>query len=223
MAASTSTLTGAPNAGFYTVGDTVTDANGVVWQCTATGFAGINDSGTAHFAPVNVAATAGVGTKASASTITVAETGMGVVHKTVLTLTALSQVIPNGASEWVGTELYTFPTGRIMLLGATASLTPTTHSTLSTTITSGTTGHYACGSATNDGTLTGTKADILADTTFTSSTTIDVAAAAVTPTGATATIANPGTIYLNTSAAVNSADGTLLTSGTITLHWINLG
>ena len=223
MAASTSVFTGPPTGGFYTVGDTVTDANGVVWQAVTTGFAGQNDSGTAHFDAVNVPATIGVGTPAALSTVSVAESGVGAVHKTVITLTALAQTIPNGASEFVGTELYAFPAGRIYLLGTTASLTPTTTSALATTITSGTTGHYAMGSVTNDGTLTGTKADIFADTSFTSSTTVNVAAAAVTPVGAAAVIASPGSVFLNTSAAVNSADGTMTTTGTITMHWINLG
>ena len=56
MAASTSTQNGAPTAGFYTKGDTVTDAGGTIWQCVQTGFAGYNDpssgSGTARFVAI---------------------------------------------------------------------------------------------------------------------------------------------------------------------------
>ena len=50
MADTTSTQNGPPTGGFYTKGDTVTDAGGTVWLCVVTGFAGYErDGGTAQF------------------------------------------------------------------------------------------------------------------------------------------------------------------------------
>lgn len=165
---------------------------------------------------------------AVAATVVAVESGDGVTHQTVLTLAALSQVVPNGASEWVGTEIYDFPTGRINILGVTASLAPTTHSTLASTITTGTTGAIALGTVTDDGTHTGTKVDLLPDTAYTSSTTIDVAAAAVTAHLVAAGTVFDGTsaakkAFLNNKIATNTNDGTILWSGTITITWVNLG
>lgn len=174
--------------------------------------------------------TAGNGSVPSAvsAMVSAVESGDGVTHQTVLTLNALSQVITNGASEWVGTEIYDFPTGRINILGVTASLAPTTHSTLASTVTTGTTGAISAGTVTDDGTHTGTKVDLLPDTAYTSSTTIDVAAAAVTAHLAAAGTVFDGTsaakkMFLNNKIATNSADGTILWSGTITVTWVNLG
>jgi hypothetical protein len=177
----------------------------------------------------SASSTAGNGSvpSAVAATCVAAESGNGVSHQTVLTLTALDQLIPNGASEWCGTEIYDFPIGRILVLGVTASLAPTTTTTLATTITTGTTGTVSLGTVTDDGTHTTTKADLLPDGNFTSSTTINVAAAAV---GKTLVASAPfdGTsaakaVFLNTKVAANSADGHIAWTGTVTMTWQNLG
>jgi hypothetical protein len=177
--------------------------------------------------PLTNTAGAGAVPAGVAATVTAAEYGDGVFHQTVLTLTALDQLIPNGASEWCGTEVYDFPIGRILVLGVTASLAPTTTTALVTTITTGTTGTVALGTVTDDGTHTTTKADLLPDGNFTSSTTVNVAAAAV---GKTLVASAPfdGTsaakaAFLNTKVATNSADGHLAWAGNITMTWVELG
>lgn len=175
------------------------------------------------------ASTAGLGAvpAAVAATCVAVESGNGVIHQTLLTLTALPQIIPNGGSEFLGTEIYDFPAGRILILGVTASLAPTTTSTLSSTVTTGTTGAIAIGSATDDGTHTNAKITLLPDTAYTSSTTINVAASAVTAALA-ASAHYDGTssslkAFLNNKIAVNTNDGTITWSGTITMTWIDLG
>lgn len=175
------------------------------------------------------APTQGNGTVPSAvsATVSVAEGGDGVVHQTTLTLTALSQTIANGASEWAGTEIYDFPEGRILVHGVTMTIAPTTTSTLATTITSGTTGAIAIGTVTDDGTHTGTKVDLIPDTAYTSSTTINVAAAAAKAALAAAAqfdgTATAKKAFLNNKIATNSADGTITWTGTIKITWTNLG
>ena len=222
----TSTLNGPPTGGFFTAGDQITDASGYVWRCVATGFAGSPGApGTAYFEVVGLSDTA-KGTVAAVTGLTAHDIASGLIHQTVLTLANVSQVIPNGGSEWVGTKIFTFPQKRIMVLGTNVNLAPTTHSTLSTTITTGTNGAFALGTVTNDGTLTTTKADHLASTSFTSSTTIDVAAAAVVAGLAAGAIFDGTTtakdLFFNTVIATNTNDGTLLWNGTIKLTWVPL-
>lgn len=233
MTAFTKTTPGHPGQGFYSLGDTITDSNNVVWTCVKGGFAiaagSFGAANTAQFVAQPVASSIAPGVVSSNSgTCTAVERGLpNGVRQTVITLAALSQVIVNGASEWVGTKIFTFPEGRILLLGATATIAPTTTSTLATTITSATGGTFALGSVTNDGTLTTTKADMLPSGSFTSSTVINVAAAAATnKLAASAQFDGTATAiaaFLNTNVATNSADGTLTWAGTITLTWAFLG
>jgi len=161
--------------------------------------------------------------------ITAVEKGdpSGVFHQTTLTLTNLPQTIVNGASEWVGTEIFDFPLGRINVQGVASSLAPTTTSTLASTITTGTTGAVSLGTVTDDGTHSTTKVDLGADTAYTSSTTINVAAAAVKVLlAAEAKFDGSATakkMFLNNKIATNTNDGTMTWSGTITINWANLG
>src|SRR3970282_1487313 len=71
--------------------------------------------------------TAGNGSVPSAvsAQVVATESGDGVIHQTLLTLTALAQAIAD-ATSWQGTKIYDFPAGRIHVLGVTATLTPTT-------------------------------------------------------------------------------------------------
>lgn len=172
--------------------------------------------------------TAGLGAvpAAVAATCVATESGNGVIHQTVLTLTDLAQVITNGA-EYAGTEIYDFPAGRILVLGVTASLAPKTTTTIATSIASGATGAVALGTVVTTGTNDTTKVDLLPDGAFTSSTTINVAAAAVTKTlVASAHFDGTGTAikaFLNSIVATGSINGGLNWSGTITITWVNLG
>jgi len=164
---------------------------------------------------------------AIAAQVAATESGNSVIHQTVLALSALSQTITNGASEWVGTEIYDFPEGRILVLGATMTIAPTTTSTLASTITTGTTGAIAVGTVTDDGTHTTTKVDLIPDTAYTSSTTINVAAAAAKAALAASAHFDGTTTakkaFLNNKIATNTNDGTMTWTGSITLTWINLG
>lgn len=239
MTAYVKTTPGRPAGGLYTAGDTVTDSIGIVWKCIVSGYAGggavgLGVVGSAEFmgeAPYDstgVAATSALGVVATVTGLTAEEYSNGAIRHTRLTLAAVAQVIPNGASEFVGTSLYTFPEGRILVLGTVATLAPTTTSTLATTVTSGSTGSVALGTvvATN-ASLTSTMVDLAPATAYTSSTTINVAAAAVSPVLAASAQFDGTTtakaLFLNNSVAVNSADGTITWAGVIDFTWVLLG
>lgn len=163
-----------------------------------------------------------------AATAVAVESGNGVIHQTVITLAALDQLIANG-QEYIGTEIYDFPEGRILVLGATASLTPVTTTTIATSIAAGATGHVSLGRVTTSGTNDTDKVDLLPNTAFTSSATINVApvsAPVKIPLAASAQFDGTTTAikaFLNTIVATDSIDGHLAWSGTVTLTWVNLG
>lgn len=161
------------------------------------------------------------------ATVTAVNTD-GLVNKTVLTLAALAQTITNTSAEYAGTKIFTFPEGRILLLGVTAAIAQTTTSAIATSISAGATGAWALGSAAASATsLTSTMVDMLPSTAYTSSATINVAAA--TAKGALAASAQfdgtttPVPVYFNTAIATGSINGTQTISGTVTLTWMNLG
>ncbi len=163
---------------------------------------------------------------ARGATVVAVESGDALVHQTTLTITALPQTILD-ASSWASTLLYTFPVGRIAIIGCKASLAPTTTTTIATTIKSGVAGSVALGSVAADSiSLTGTEVDLAPATVTANSTVINVAAAAVTPTlAASAQFASQLNMYLNSSiaAADIDGDGALAWSGTVKVTWINLG
>ncbi len=225
MTAYTKATPGAPTSGKYAIFDTITDSVGIVWQCIEAGLPGKFLATPAYFSTGASVATVGT---AAGTGVTATEFGSGVIRHTRLTLTALSQTITNGASEFTGTKVYDFPEGRILFLGCTFSLAPTTTSTLASTITTGSTGALALGRATaTNASLTSTMVDLAPSTAYTSSTTINVAAAAAV--GALAASAQfDGTttaidMFLNNSVATNSADGTITWTGTIDFTWVLLG
>ncbi len=158
------------------------------------------------------------------------EYGNGVVHQTVLTLTAMAQAVVNG-TEYQGTKVYSFPEGRILVLGVVASLAPTTTSAIAGTLNSGVTGALGMGTATaSSTTLTSTMVDLLPSTAFVTSTVINVAAAAVgAALAASAQFDGHATakdVYLNSAFATTGdvdADATMAWDGTVTITWIALG
>ncbi len=228
------TRPGPPENGRYQRGDTVPDSAGTVWECVKGGMAGGDQAFTAG-AAVFVAnpygdnlTTFGVGATTGA-TVSAVEYGSGSYHKTVLTLAATPQSILD-ATSWKGTKIYTFPVGRILLLGCIATLAPTTTSTIASTIKSGVAGAVALGSVAADSiSLTSTEVDMLPSTATVNSTVINVAAAAVTAALAAAAQFDGTTtaidMYLNSSVAAADIDGngTLTWAGTITFTWVNLG
>lgn len=166
-----------------------------------------------------------------ASTVTAVEYGNGVIHQTVLTLSALALAISD-ANVGGGTKIYTFPKGRIAILDASASVAETTTSVIASTLNSGVTLSAGVGSvqtvAQASGTLVTTEQDIVNAFAPVSSTTINVAAAAaVGKISATTVIRYDGTataqaIFLNCGVPTNTdidADATTTWSGTVTLLW----
>lgn len=180
------------------------------------------DGGGANTTTTNIGAPAGTGT-------TAVETGDGVTHKTVLTLTALP-VSLSDTHVGGGTKIYDFPLGSITITGAFGTVAETTTSAIATTLNSGVTYNWGVGTVqttTQDsGTLATTEQDIIGTTNGTSSTTINVAAAASTGSGSapktlngTATAADA---YFNVgiaSAGDIDGDATTTFTGTITILW----
>lgn len=167
---------------------------------------------------------------AAQATCVATEGGVGVVHQTTLTLSALEQTVVNG-TEYQSTKIYSFPEGRILVLGVTASLAPTTTSAISSTLNSGVTGALALGTAAaSNVSLTSTMVDLLPSTAFVTSTTIDVSAAAVGAALAASAQFDGHTtakdVYLNSAFATTGdvdADATMTWAGHVTITWAHLG
>lgn len=159
----------------------------------------------------------------------------GAWRYTRLDFNKLAQTITNGVSEYTNTLLYTFPIGIITFGISSYSLTPTTTSTIATTITSGASGTLGFGTAVaSNATLATTMINVgpgtgQTPTAWTSSTVINVAAANVTGytlAFPTAVFDGSGTaikLYLNNSVAVNIADGTMTWDGYLNLVWCHSG
>jgi hypothetical protein len=164
------------------------------------------------------------------STVKAKHWQIGGICQTVLTLDNVAQTVVNG-TEYQGTKLYTFPEGRILVLGTTARLQQKTTSALASTLNASSTGAIALGTATaSSTTLASTMVDLLPSTAFTSSATVNVAGTAVTAAlGASAQFDGTSTakaMYLNTAYATTTdvdGDATQTISGTITVTWVNLG
>jgi len=171
--------------------------------------------------------TVGVGAK-NGSAVTVVENGNGTIHKTVLTLTALSVAMTDATTNGChGThKLYDFPAGAIQILGASMDLTTLAGA-----------GGIADGAAlvggvgtaavgTNNATLTSTEQDLLSSTagTLTSGagTLKKYSSLIATAYDGTAT-AIDAILNLAVPDADSSANDTVAVSGTITIIWANLG
>lgn len=164
------------------------------------------------------------------STVTAKHVAFGPFVQTTLTLNNVAQAVVNG-TEYQGTKLFTFPQGRLNVLGVTATLQQKTTSAIASTINSGVTGAIALGTVTaSNVSLTGTMVDLLPSTAFTSSTTINVAGTAVSAALAAAAqfdgTSTAKSVFLNTAYATTTdvdADGTQTISGTVVITWLNLG
>ena len=171
---------------------------------------------------------AGIGAK-NGTTVSVAEYGVGPVHQTVFTFTALPLTVRDTQTGG-GVKIYDFPEGRILFLGATGSIALTTTSVLANTLNAGVTYNWGIGSTTQaNGTLATTEQNILQTTNGTASATINVAGAAskgvgvLTPLDGTTTAIDA---YLNVGvASATDIDGnaTVTITGTATITWMNLG
>ncbi len=167
--------------------------------------------------------------------------GNGIVRKTVFTLTNMPVTITDTLA-YASQQLYDFPEGNIRFLDCVARIAMTTTSTIASTLNSGATISWGVGTAAASSlTLATTMMNAMPGSgesvnTFTSSTTINVAAAAdngiLAHTAAARGLAGadgtstPVDLYLNLAVPTNTeidADATVTITGTIELTWINGG
>lgn len=178
--------------------------------------------------------TAGVGAS-NGATVSAAETGNSVIHKTILTLTATTVTISDdaGVAQYGGVKIYDFPEGLICPMGAVidGSLT----GGVTGTIVADFDGDVALGTATatTGATLTGTEADIMPSVALTQAVTsvansdAESVATALTESGArwldgTATAKDLFLNFVIDDDATHTA-GTATFTGTVTFIWMNLG
>ena len=183
--------------------------------------------------PVITAPTTTTGIGAAAGTGVVAtEGGVGVVHKTTLTLTATPVVLVDeaGVVAYGGLKIYDFPAGAIMTVGATVDLVTTLSSAGVDATWEGDfgLGTVACD---NDATLTSTEDDILPTTAIAVSTASVGAITGQSTAAENVVFDGTGTakdLILNilvddADHDVTSTPCNILCAGTVTFHWINLG
>ena len=188
------------------------------------------NTGSIHITDGDPLVKAGTVTAPATGSIVVKHVQFGPMCQTTLTLNNVPQAVVNG-TEYQGTKLYTFPEGRILVLGTTATLQQKTTSALATTLNAGVTGAIALGSAAaSNVSLTSTMVSFLPTTAFTSSATVNVAGTAVKAALAASAqfdgTTTPVPVYLNTAYATTTdvdGDATQTISGTIVLSWVNLG
>lgn len=181
-----------------------------------------------------------VGTRAAVDGLIVTEVGAdkdSCIRSTQFQFDAVSITITD-ALAYVGTKIYDFPEGLIMILAAVCRLTLTTTSTIASTLNSGVTVSFGFGSATaSSATLATTMINVIPGTgvspsTFTSSTTINVASAAVNafltlapqpPLDGTATAVD---LFFNLAVPTATdidADATVAVNGYALVHWMMVG
>lgn len=178
-----------------------------------------------------------VGTVTAQTGLAVAEYGDGPIRQTVFTFTATPLAITD-ALAYSSQLLYTFPTGRINIIGARTNLVFTTTSALAGTLNASSAVSVGFGSAAASSiTLATTMQNVIpgtgiAVTNMTSSATVNVAGTAFAA-AFTATINNsldgtttPIPLYFNLGVPTNTdidGDATLTVTGTLVVTWINLG
>lgn len=167
---------------------------------------------------------------AAAASGNVASESRGIVNKTLLTLTAVGITLAD-AAQGGGVKVYDFPEGRILVLGVVGTLTFTTTSVLASTLNASVTGNWGLGTVVQaNGTLATTEQNLIPTTNFTSSATINVAGS-TTSKALAASAQFDGTTtavdaFLNVGIAGATdidGDATITATGTILMHWINLG
>ena len=167
-----------------------------------------------------------IGTLASVNGLSVKHKQMGILTQSIFTLTDVAQSVING-TEYQSTKLFDFPVGFISIEGIVLSLAQKTTSVLASTINASSSGVVGI----DKEAATNTGFSPLAGSSFTSSSVINVAGAAVVGggTGSTTIIdghSTAGSLYLcssyPTTAQVNG-NGTQTFTGTVIVTWLNLG
>lgn len=163
----------------------------------------------------------------SVSGIVATELGSGPQRQTLLTLTNVALPITQDGSTaaYGGIVAYTFPTGNILVQGATASLTALGDSNFTSTFGS----KFSMGHVTKDDatTFAAGTADLIAAVTASAAvaklaTWKGINTAAISPLDGNSSAIQAYLNALPTYANV-SASGTLTVNGTILLTWTNLG
>lgn len=154
------------------------------------------------------------------------------IHKTVFPLNDLPITIAD-ATVGAGTKIFTFPQGRILILGAHAKdIQLTTTSVIASTLNSGVNVGVGVGSTTQaNGTLATTEQNVVNVFTAVSSATINVAGAAAQGNGPSAPFSLDGTttavdLYFNLgipTATDIDADATVTVDGLIEVVWALIG
>ena len=148
------------------------------------------------------------------------------VHKTVITMA--STVIPctdeAGTILWCALKVYDFPAGNIMILGVTADTDVVTSGNLDATAN----GDFGMGTATcdNNADLTSTEQNLIpktdiAETVADEGPITGINAAAIAPMNGTSSAVD---VFYN--AIWDDGDhngGAMAVTGTVTIHWVNLG
>jgi hypothetical protein len=171
----------------------------------------------------------GLGAK-NGATVSVAEYGDGVLHKTVLTLTAMPITLTDDSTvgQFGGVKIYDMPAGNVALLGAVidAVLTLT-----AADWTDAAEGDVGLGSTVvDDGDALATTEQNIVNTTAIPAMTAQVGSIDAMSNGASGgvvvgTTASPADIFLNVridDAAAHITDGGFIT-GTVTLLWSKVG
>lgn len=185
-------------------------------------------------APVNLADT---GTQEVLAGLEVQNYGLGFPFLTEIIFRNFALSITD-ALAYSGQKIMTFPRGKIRVHGSASHLAFTTTSAIASTLNSGVTVQYGFGSATaSAATLATTMIDYLAGSgqtvpTFASSTTINVASAAVTHhllaipavpiDGSAAALAMYFNLAVGTATDID-ADATLTVTGRVNILWSNEG
>lgn len=170
-------------------------------------------------------------TRASVSGLTITDSGQGALRTSVLTLTNVNIPITRNGTTAVygGLQLATFPEGVHNLVGAVASLAITRGETTNMTATAPLVAAVGSVTASNNATLSSTEADAIPSTAFT------LVAGTKASGGhlATAAIYDGHTtarpVFLNiagdnaTDQCVATGNSSVTVSGSIVLHWAQLG
>lgn len=181
-----------------------------------------------------VVASAGVNTSdgvgaANGTGVTAAESGNGVLQKTVLTLAA-HEITVTDALAYVGSKLYDFPEGVTKVFSAVADLSFSVTSARAGTINADAAMDWALGSAAaSNVTLASTMVDIIAKQDLTLDQADDGAHPDTAYDGTSVALdgtTTPAALHLNISFPTGTdidADGTIEVTGTITILWANTG
>lgn len=170
----------------------------------------------------------GVGAGAGVTPI---EYGIGAYRTTVFNFNQVKMTLLD-AQNGNGMQIYTFPKGKILRLGASAeNVVITTTSALASTLNAGVTGNYGLGSTTQaNGTLATTEQDFVQTQNFTASATINVPPAAVRGFGIpNVTLldgsSTPIALFFNIGIATATdidGDATVLVDGQFTVNWLRV-